>query len=403
MKRKRDIVGRESPKNIADRIGRPVKVLQIIAGVGMGGLEKQMLAFLQRYDRRRFAVDVCCTGSTEGPLREKFLAAQTRLFYCRWSRYVFPFVWRLVKLLRRERYDVVHARMAEVSGAAILAARIVGVPVPIASYHHTQTWENPGLFKRLIVGLLQRATRRWATRILGISRATLDAYFRDWGGYPAHFTVCYNGIDMDRFSVLVDPAEVRAELGIPIDAMVVGNVGGFREVKNHRTFVDIAKKVAEKRENVYFLLVGDGELRATIESEVMRRGMGDRFVFAGIRHDIPRVLAAMDVFLMPSLHEGFATVVVEAQAAGVPVVASDLSSIREALCAEMQELCCGPRDADGMACQIISLLNAPERISRLAQIGREYVAKTFSIQRTVEQLQCVYTEDVIVSNGMTSD
>ena len=99
-----------------------LRVLQIISGVGMGGIENQTLLFLQHYDQQRFTVDICCTGSTKGPLRDRFLATNSRLLLCRWSKNWLAFVWCLARLLRKVGDDVVHARTVEVSGAAMLAA-----------------------------------------------------------------------------------------------------------------------------------------------------------------------------------------------------------------------------------------------------------------------------------------
>ena len=370
--------------------GRRLRVLQVIAGVGMGGLENQTAAFLERYDRRRFAMDVCCAQSTEGPLRDRFLATGARLHLCRWSPLVFPFVFRVYRLLRRQRYDVVHARAAELSGAVILAARMAGVPVRIASYHHTKIRDTSARLRSLAIRFLQRMTRKYSTNILGISEATLEAYFPDWRRHPELFEVCHNGIDPARFQQRVDPAEVRGELGIPPQAAVVGNVGSFREAKGHRVFVQAAVEIARRRPDAWFLLVGDGALRPQVEAEVDRLGMKQRFVFAGVRQDIPRMLAAMDVFLMPSQHEGFGTVAVEAQAAGVPVVASDLASIREGLCPQLHPFCRDPQDAPGFAGAVTRLLKAPVRRAQLGRSGRRYVLERFSIERTADQLQRIY-------------
>lgn len=228
----------------------------------MGGIENQLLSFLQRYDRGRFIVDVACGASTEGSLRDKYLATGTRLILCRWSRFVLPYVWRLLRLLRRGKYDVVHTRAAETSGAAILAARLAGVPTRIASYHHTVTyWRKPGRLNRLVVWVLQRMTRQWATKIIGVSQAVLDVYHPDWRKHPKKFHICYNGIDIEQFCGKEVCSEVRSKLDLPTDSLVVGHVGSFRKPKNHQTFVDIAERVSKHLENLHFLLVGDGDLR----------------------------------------------------------------------------------------------------------------------------------------------
>ena len=357
----------------------------------MGGIENQLLSFLQRYDRGRFIVDVACGASTKGALRDKYLATGTRLILCRWSRFVLPYVWRLLRLLRREGYDVIHTHSAEVSGAAMLAARLAGVPVRIASYDHTKTrWRNPGILNHLAVGILQWMTRRWATKIISDAEICLDVYYPNWRQYPEQFQICYDGIDIEQFCGREVCSEVRSELDLPTDSLVVGYVSRFSKVKNHQTFVDMAERVSKHFENAHFLLVGDGQLRQQIELEVKNRGLSNRFVFAGNRDDVPRMLAAMDVFVMPSLDEGFGLAVAEAQLCGLPVVASNIPGIREALCPAMRKFCCHPLDSAGMAKQVIRLLENHQYRSKLGREGREYVTDRFSIDRTVEQLESAY-------------
>ena len=374
---------------------KKLRVLQIFGKPVMGGIENQLLLFLQRYDRNKFVVDVACAGGTEGALRDKYLATSTRLITCKWSSYVIPFFWRLFKLLRQERYDVIHARMAEVSGAAILAARLAGVPNRICSYHHTETsWRNPGIINRIGVGILQMITRQWASKILGITEATLDAHHSQWRKRPQKYLVCHNGIDVELFLKKKSIDEVKSEFGLPMNSLVVGHIGGFRAVKNHHTLVQIAEKVSKKFGNVYFLLIGEGVLRSQIELEVRRRNLSSRFIFTGVRNDVSRILTAMDVFIMPSFNEGFGTVVAEAQLCGLPVVASDLPSIREALCPAMHRFCCEPRDSKSMAEQVELLLGDPQLRSELGQQGQAYVSERFSICRTVNQLESLYTGEI---------
>ena len=370
---------------------KKLRVLQIIAAPAMGGIENQLLSFLQRYDRERFIVDVACGSCTEGILRDKYLATSARLILCRWSSYVIPFVLRLFRLLRRERYDVVHARTSEVSGAAIFAARLAGVPIRIASYEHTKTrWRNPGILNHLAVGVLEWMTRRWATKIIGDAEICLDVYHPHWRQHPEQFQICYDGIDIERFCRKAVPSNVRSELGLPSDCLVVGHVGRFVKVKNHQTFVDMAERVSKRFENVCFLLVGDGTLLPQIEMEVAKRGLSNRFVFAGNRHDMPRMLAVMDVFIMPSLDEGFGLSVAEAQVSGLPVVASDIPGIREALCPAMHKFCRNALDSAGIAEQVILLLENPQLRGRLGREGQEYVVNNFSIERTVGLLESLY-------------
>jgi glycosyltransferase involved in cell wall biosynthesis len=132
------------------------------------------------------------------------------------------------------------------------------------------------------------------------------------------------GIELEPFRSAFDRQQVRAELGIPENAFVVGHVGRFHRQKNHVQLVEIAAELVRRDADVHVLVVGDGPLRSAIERRVAARHLSDRVTFAGRRSDIARLmLAAMDVFLLPSLYEGLPVVLLETQAAGLRSVISD--------------------------------------------------------------------------------
>ena len=123
----------------------------------------------------------------------------------------------------------------------------------------------------------------------------------------------------------VDRAAIREELNIPSNAFVLGHVGRFTFHKNHAFLAEIARAVAEREPNTRLLLIGDGPLRGDLERQISELGLGDKVIFAGIRSDVPRLLlGAMDVFIMPSVVEGLPLVGIEAQAAGLPIIFSDI-------------------------------------------------------------------------------
>jgi len=369
---------------------RRLHVLQVIGTLRMGGTENQTLLLLEHFDRNRFIMDVCCTENAQGELSERFFAAAGHIFTCKWSRYICPFVFRLAKMLLTRRYDVVHSRLSEVNGAVILASALSGVPCRIASYHHTQMWveDEPG--RRLAMNVLKGLTTGLATRILGNAESVLDAQFDNWRQRPQKFLVCHNGIDFAQFAQNISTDVVRNELGIPIDAFVLGHIGSFRELKNHRTIIKVAKQLLGKYSHLHVLLVGDGPLRKELEDETIKEGISQNFTFTGVRQDINRILAALDVFFFPSYHEGFPSVVAEAQAAGKVVVGSDIASIKQVLCPEMRQLCKSPVDTEGFIKVIAELLQRQDWRQSLGKQGRQYVMKRYSVERMVESLQNLY-------------
>jgi glycosyltransferase involved in cell wall biosynthesis len=182
-----------------------------------------------------------------------------------------------------------------------------------------------GLHRRLYLGLTKWLIDRYATLGLAASCQVGTVLFNQAGKTDSRCRILYYGVDLTPFHNIVDFVAVRAELGIPADAFVIGHVGRFEEQKNHIFLIDIVAEIAKREPNIHLLLIGDGSLRSAIEKKVIQNGLAKRVTFTDIRPDVPRLmLGAMDLFLLPSIHEALGLVLIEAQAAGLPCVFSDV-------------------------------------------------------------------------------
>src|SRR5207237_7664510 len=226
----------------------------------------------------------------------------------------------------------------------LVAARLAGAPRLLVTHHtpELQRRDNPA----------GRGWRRlgWATRteVLYTSEADRD---RD-GRRPSH--VVPLGIDLDRFA--------NGHPAFPKDGPLVGNVARLAPQKDHETLLEAARLVRDRRPDVHFAIVGDGELREELE----RSAEGLPVLFTGTRDDVPELLASFDVFAFPSLFEGLCLAVIEAQAAGVPVVATPVGGIRETVIGGETGLLVSPRDPEALADGILALLERPAEGRRLA-------------------------------------
>lgn len=178
--------------------------------------------------------------------------------------------------------------------------------------------------RRSYVALMRHWLSHNATVCLSASRLAHDTLFGSLNGKIAQRRFLPCGIDLTPFAEKVDPSVIRAELGLPSDALVLGHVGRLAACKNHALLVALLAAMPRETPPPYLLLVGEGEMRSAIEDEAARRGVGERIVFAGGRADVARLLkGAMDVFVFPSHYEGLGLAAVEAQAAGLPCLLSD--------------------------------------------------------------------------------
>jgi glycosyltransferase involved in cell wall biosynthesis len=200
--------------------------------------------------------------------------------------------------------------------------------------------------------------------------------------------VIRNGIDCWRF--VPDSAsrhEVRHELGLADDTPLIGIVAALRSEKNHGMLVRTAAKVRHKFPDAHWLIVGDGPERAAIESLAAELRIQDRIHLLGTRHDTPRLLAALDVFTLCSLNEASPVSILEALACGVPVVATDVGSVKESILEGRTGLLVPSQDVQAMAQAVERLLCDPSSRHAMGSAGRDLVLRTGSLQSMVDGYQ----------------
>ena len=305
---------------------RPIRVLHVVGCMDRGGVETWLMQILRNIDRSRFQMDFLVHTAKPGAYDEEIEALGSRVIPCLGVRRPWVYAANLQQRLAEEGpYDIVHSHVDAFSGYVLMLAERAGVPGRIA-HSHSNTMRKrivAGTARRAYLRLTDHGIRRYATLGLAVSGQAAEALFgSDWQDHPSR-RVLYYGCDLDPFREHVDRTDVRSEFGIARDEVVVGHVGRFSEPKNHGFFVDVAAEVSRLEPRARFLLVGDGELRPSIEQKIHASALMERFVLAGARADVARLmLGGMDALLFPSLWEGLPMTVIESQAAELPFVGS---------------------------------------------------------------------------------
>lgn len=318
-----------SPSSSEPTPQRPIRVLHVVGAMNRGGVETWLMHVLRHIDRARYKMDFLVHTTEPAAYDDEIRTLGSRVIPCPLDkRNPLSYAQRFTKILREEGpFDVVHSHVHHFSGFVLWLAKRAGVRGRVAHSHNdTRCVErNTGLPRRTYLAAQKRLVNLAATQKIGCSRdAAADLFGPDWERDPIT-KVIYCGIDLTPFSAPIDPSKVRAELGIPQDAFVMGHVGRFAPQKNHTFLLDIAAEVMKQKPNCYLLLVGTGLLESEIREKASRLGIANKVIFAGSRDDVPRLMrGAMDVFVFPSLHEGLPLVLIEAQAAGLPCVISSL-------------------------------------------------------------------------------
>jgi glycosyltransferase involved in cell wall biosynthesis len=299
---------------------------------------------------------------------------------------------RFARDVRRQGIDIVHTYSFYGNVFAVPPAS-VAAPVVVASIR------DRGLYLSKMQLRVQRCLCRLADRVLVNADAVKQWLVGD--GFPAsRITVIPNGVDLSRFIGTANPAELRRSLGVPEHAPLVGVVSRLHRLKGIEDFLDAAALISAKHPSAHFLVIGQPspvDNLAYLE-ELMARaqqlGLGERVIFTGLRSDVPALLSAVDVSVMPSLNEALSNVLLESMAAGAPVVATEVGGTSEALSDGHTGLLIPPANPTVMAAAIDRLLSDPALARTLGGRARQAIADKFSLDRMVAATAVVY-EDLL--------
>jgi glycosyltransferase involved in cell wall biosynthesis len=302
-----------------------MRILHVLGKLDRGGVETWLVQVLRNIDRHKYQMDFMVHTADHGAYDEEVRALGARIIPCTAPNEPLRYARNFRRLLREYGpYDVVHSHVHHFSGYVLMLAAMCGVRVRIAHSHTSAPEISPPLARRVYLAAMRYLLDKNTTIGIAISTLAGDSLMPNWRSKPIWRLQPY-GIETEPFEAKVDRATVRRELGLHPDALVVGHVGRFVAVKNHKLIIQIASELAKMRSNLSFLLVGDGPMRGEVETEINNRGLSNLFVMPGIRKDIPRIMkGAMDVFLFPSEYEGLGIVLMEAQLAGLCSVVSDV-------------------------------------------------------------------------------
>jgi len=304
--------------------------------------------------------------------------------------------WRayraLVSLLRELRPGIVHTHSSKAGVLGREAAHKAGIPVVHtvhgAAFHYGQS----ALAYHAYVAAEKWASRRTA-HFISVADAMTDEYVAAGVAPREKFTTIYSGFDVEPFLHPPRPGEeVRRELGLRDEQIVVGKVGRLFHLKGHEFVIAAAKEIVAAHPNVRFLFVGDGILRAQYERQIAELGLQKHFLFTGLvpPERIPELLHAMDIVVHTSQWEGLARVLPQALIAGKPVVAYDVGGAREVVIPGETGFLL-PRDAVRELAEAVGTLAADSGLrQRLGQTGRERFTEQFRHQTMTRRIRDVY-------------
>lgn len=374
------------------QVKKPIRILHIFGRMQKGGAEMRTMDIMRNIDNHRYQFHFCTLSGLEGELDDEIRTLGGKVYLCKLG-YSFPRSFR--QLLRQSNFDVVHSHVHHFSGYILRLAAKEYVPTRIAHFRTVYDGHNNSLRRKLQRKLLKYWIDRYATHILAVSKIAMSSSWTMWESDP-RCEVIYSGLDSSNFDLPSDRHGVRSEFGMPGDSKLFIHIGRMDRAKNHDRIISIFYNLVQRDPFAYLLLVGRGgnEIEQRLRTKIEQLIIKNRVVFAGLRSDIPRLLRAADLMLFPSIWEGLPGVILEACAAGIPVLASDLPAVREIaehftsvrhLSLEIddekwvniaQELCC-PTETKGH-CGV-----HPKAM-------KEFERSPFNIRSTIKKLENIY-------------
>jgi glycosyltransferase involved in cell wall biosynthesis len=369
------------------------------------GAQQSLFLLISKLDERRF--HPIFLGPAEGELPRRLRAARIETIILPPDREIAPYggallrasPWnkarllipymkyalRVARILRDKSVDIVHCNSIRSLLMVAPAARMGGIPL---------IWH---LRLNLELGLWNRVGRRLANRIIVVS----DSLRRDFpagAGLADKFVVVPNGVDPAAFAARSDRFQARDELGINPEWSVVGMAGSITERKGQLLLLQAATRVVKVFPHVKFVLIGrtndahDEEYAAKLRGYIDHMGLTENVRFMGWCADMPQVLSALDLFVLPSSNEGLPRSILEAMAAGVPVVATNVGGNAELVATERTGLLVPPRDPDALAAAIEQLLRAPDLAREMGRAGRLTVEQHFSVRAAALGVERVFDQ-----------
>jgi glycosyltransferase involved in cell wall biosynthesis len=373
---------------------RRIRLLWLLDSLHVGGAEALALSFARNHDRERIELIVGHLRTIdETSLEQQFETVGVRVI-CIGARNLrdLPAFRRLLRLVREEKIDLIHAHLLYAVIWGALVSRITRVPM-VATLHTAPP------SARSKYGFLDRIMRlvvnRWARLVVMVSDAQRKEYVAGRAFDAAKLRVVHNGIDLERFAR--DPEEARArlerELAIPALSPIVITVSVLRDVKGIDVLLEAAGLVAERIPSVQFAIVGDGPQRKELHALATSLDVQQRVHWLGHRDDVETLLAGCDLYVLPSRADALPTVLMEALAARLPGVASDVGGVSEIIEPEQTGRLVPPGDPVKLAAAISDLLGDRATLARMSAAGPA-AARRFSTAAWIERLERVYGEAV---------
>jgi len=382
-------------KKAKETFHRRYKIVYIIDGLGMGGAERLMVPILKNLNRDIFEPRVCVFQVREGnPIADELLANNILVDflpvpYLRdWT--ALPRLW---KYLKGNRADLVHTQLEFADTLGSIASKFSRLPCVCTI--HTMPSQDMSVKLKAHQKVEWMALKYFCDRVISVSEEARQYHITISKSSPEKVVTLYNGIELTSFQDFdgnLERKSVRGEFGIPSNADVFATVAVLRELKGIQFMIRAMPFILKSYPNAYYLIVGNGEYRQVLVEEVKNADIEEHVIFAGKRKDIPRILTACDIFVLPTLTEALPTVLAEAMASRLPIIASAVGGVPEMIVDGKNGILVSAGNIKELQTAGERLLASPLLRKRMGEKGWQAVNQKFNITVQVQHLEQLYLD-----------
>jgi len=378
------------------------KILHLITHSAFGGSQDNTFCTCERHDRRRYEVHLAC--NPEGEWEERARGAADAFHPL--PSLVTPIrpwsdlraLFQILRLLRREKFDLVHTHTAKAGFLGRLAAWACRVPVVIHTYHAFPFHDFLPAWKRSLFLAMERLVQPLTDRFITLSkRQRIDAG-RFGMARPADTKAIYTGIDFSKLDTARDPQIIRQTLGVPDGWQVVVTAARLDPAKAPQLLIEAFGQLLRSHPKTMLLIAGEGELRPQVEACIERLKLHDHVRLLGFRSDVPDLLRAADVFAFSSLSEAMGRAMVEAMLLGRTVVVPAIHGIPEIVRHGQTGFLYAVGDAGQLARQLCVALASPSERARMGANARSLTRRLFDVNHMVDQIERTYEQALLLKN-----
>ena len=309
-------------------------------------------------------------------------------------------IWRIIK-----KYNplIVHTHSSKAGLMGRLAAKLAGTPIIVHTPHGHVFFGYFGPFKTKLFIIFEKLASRITDKIVALTNREKEDHILFKIAEEDKFSVIYSGIELNALkeSSSGEKQNLKKELGIPENSLIVGTAGRLVPVKGPEFLVKASKYIISKYPDTYFMFTGDGSLEHDLKRKALEMGISDNIIFLGWRDDLAKIISIYDIFVLPSLNEGMGRVLVEAMALGKSIVASNVGGIPDLVIHEKNGFLVPPKNPKELA-KYIQILLEDEKKREKMELGGKEMSLNFSAENMVEKIEKLYNELLIKKNILSS-